>query len=63
MSRRQPSPVSSATGRDVGMYNTQVLENLHETFFYRPFHFCHCPTLLCSEDTWNPIAYRREAVL
>jgi hypothetical protein len=41
MSRRQPSPVASATGRDVGTRDTQVLEKLHETFFYRTFDFCH----------------------
>jgi hypothetical protein len=63
MSRRQPSPVSSTAGRDVRTRDTQMLEKLHETFFYRPFDFCHCPTLLCSEYDWNPIAYWREAVL
>jgi hypothetical protein len=40
-----------------------MLEKLHETFFYRIFNFCHCPTLLRSEYAWNPVAYWREVVL
>ena len=39
MSSRQTSPVASATGRDVGALDTQVLEKLQETFFYRQFDF------------------------
>jgi len=63
MSRSEPSPVSSTTGRDVGARDTQVLEKLHETFFYRTFDFCHYPTLLWSEYDWNPVAHWRDAVL
>jgi hypothetical protein len=39
MSGSQTSPVASATGRDVGARDTQVLEKLQETFFYRKFDF------------------------
>src|SRR5712691_11835609 len=41
MSGSQTSPVASATGRDVGALDTQVLEKLQETFFYRQFDFCY----------------------
>lgn len=37
---RPDPPVRSATGRDVGTRNAQVLEKLRETFFYRQFDFC-----------------------
>ena len=41
MSGSQTSPVASATSRDVGARDTQVLEKLQETFFYRQFDFCY----------------------
>jgi hypothetical protein len=39
MSGSQTSPVASTTGRNVGALDTQVLEQLQETFFYRKFGF------------------------
>jgi hypothetical protein len=39
MSGSQTSPVASTTGRNVDTLDTQVLEKLQETFFYRKFDF------------------------
>jgi len=63
MSGGQASPVSATTGRDVGALDTQVLEKLHETFFYRKFDFCHCLTLLWSEYHQNLSTHWHDAVL
>jgi hypothetical protein len=41
MSGRQPTPVSSSTGREVGPLDTQVLKKLGEAFLYREFYFGH----------------------
>src|SRR6266511_3531724 len=40
ISGRKSPPVSYSTGREVGLLDTQVLENLQETFLYRQFYFC-----------------------
>jgi hypothetical protein len=65
MAGSQPSPVASTSGCDVGTLDTQVLEKLQETFFYRQFDFCahKCPTFLCSEYHENRVIHRHDAVL